>query len=383
MLLPTDDQDMLRQAARELLADRAGPERLRATLDTPDGHDAELWKQVSGLGWTALALPEEHGGLDAALADLAAVIEECGRTLMPGPLTAVSAVGWLLARHASAVQRTALLPGLAGGDGIAACSMGGPDNNGVVAADPGLRLTGVRRHVPDVAVASYVVLDVDTADGRALAVVDTAVPGLSWLEESTIDVTRRYYTLRFEAVAVTAAMLLGQAAVAELLRAAVVLQCAESVGVAARAFEMTCGYVNQRSQFGRLIGSFQAIKHRIADMYIELEGARVATRDAADAVQAGRPDAAYAMHVAKSWTARAASAITSGAIQLHGGIGFTWEHDLHLLQRRAKANELVLGTPAWHDEQLAAAISTSCALEVGFLGGGKRVLSPQPHPDAG
>jgi alkylation response protein AidB-like acyl-CoA dehydrogenase len=352
MLLPTEDQDMLRQAAREFLADRAGSERLRAALDTPSGHDTELWKQISGLGWTALALPEEHGGLDAALADLAVVIEECGRTLIPGPLTAVSAVGWLLVRHASAGQRAALLPGLGDGEAIAVCSIGGPDNSGVVAAAPGLRLTGVRRHVADVAVASHVVLDVDTPQGPALAVVPTAAPGLSWLEEHTIDMTRRYFTLRFDDVPVKAEMLMGQAAVAEMLRAAVVLQCAESVGVAARAFEMTCGYVNQRSQFGRLIGSFQAVKHRIADLYIELEGARVATRDAAEAVQADRPDAAYATHVAKSWTARAASVITSEAIQLHGGIGFTWEHDLHLLQRRAKANELVLGTPAWHDEQL-------------------------------
>jgi alkylation response protein AidB-like acyl-CoA dehydrogenase len=355
MLLPTEDQDMLRQAAREFLADRAGSERLRATLDTPSGHDAELWKQISGLGWTALALPEEHGGLDAALPDLAVVIEQCGRTLIPGPLTAVSAVGWLFVRHASAGQRMAVLPGVADGEAIAVCSIGGPDNSGVVAASPGLRLTGVRRHVSDVAVASHVIVDVDTAEGPALAVLETP-PGLSWLEEHTIDVTRRYYTLRFDDVPVKTDMLLGQAAVTELLRAAVVLQCAESLGVAARAFEMTCSYVQQRSQFGRLIGSFQAIKHRIADMYIELEGARVATKDAAEAVQAGRPDAAYATHVAKSWTARAASAITSEAVQLHGGIGFTWEHDLHLLQRRAKANELVLGTPAWHDEQLTAAL---------------------------
>ena len=115
---------------------------------------------------------------------------------------------------------------------------------------------------------------------------------------------------------------------------------------------MTVSYAGQRSQFGRPIGSFQAVKHRIADMFVELEGARAATRDAAEAVEADRADAAFAVHTAKSWTGRAASWITSEAIQLHGGIGFTWEHDLHLLQRRAKVNELLLGTPAWHEEQL-------------------------------
>jgi alkylation response protein AidB-like acyl-CoA dehydrogenase len=132
----------------------------------------------------------------------------------------------------------------------------------------------------------------------------------------------------------------------------VVLQCAESVGVAARALAMTVEHVRLRHQFGRPVGSFQAIKHRVADMHIELEGARVATRDAAEAIDRERSDADLAVHAAKSWTGRATSMITSEAVQLHGGIGFTWEHDLHLLQRRAKVNELVHGSPGWHELQL-------------------------------
>lgn len=356
MLLPTEDQDMLREVARDLLAVRAGSERLRALLDTPTGHDADLWKQISELGWSALALPEDLGGLSSGLPDLAVVIEECGRALMPSALTGTTAVAWLLARHDASSR---LLPGIGSGEVIVAWSLGVADEGGEVAAD-GRSLSGTRRHVPDAGVATHVVVDVT---GPALALVAVNAPGLGTRDERTLDLTRRYRTLTFDNVAADR-LLPAEPAAAELFRCGVVLQCAESIGIAARALEMTCEYLGHRTQFGRVIGSFQAVKHRIADMYIELEGARVATRDA-EAVQSGRPDAASAVHVAKSWTGRAASWITSEAIQLHGGIGFTWEHDLHLMQRRAKTNELLLGPPAWHDEQLTAAIEAGSADETG------------------
>jgi alkylation response protein AidB-like acyl-CoA dehydrogenase len=328
MLLPTEDQDLLRQVTREVLIEQAGSQRLRALLDTPTGHDADLWKQVSELGWPALALPEDEGGLDAGLPDLAVVIEECGRVLMPSALTGTTAAAWLLTRHAASV------PGLADGTTIIAWSI------------------GTHRHVPDAAIATHFLVDVP---GPALALIPEKAPGLTTHVESTIDLTRRYGELRFDH-APRDGLIPGTT---ELFHGGVVLQCAESIGVAARALGMTCEHVRNRTQFGRAIGSFQAVKHRIANMHIALEGARVATRDAAQAVQNGRVDAAYAVHVAKSWTGRAASAITSEAIQLHGGIGFTWEHDLHLLQRRAKANELLLGTPAWHEEQLTGVIEAA------------------------
>ncbi|HEX4224239.1 MAG TPA: acyl-CoA dehydrogenase family protein [Pseudonocardiaceae bacterium] len=318
MLLPTEDQDLLRAITREVLTEQAGSPRLRALLDTPTGHDADLWKQLAELGWPALAL-------DAELPDLAVVIEECGRALMPSALTGTTATTWLLTRHEVA------LPGLADGTAIVAWSI------------------GTHNHVPDAGVATHFLVDVPGSD---LAAIPANAPGLSIHEERTIDLTRRYHELRIEHLP-TAGLIPGAT---ELFQCGVVLQCAESIGVAARALDMTREHVGNRIQFGRAIGSFQAVKHRIADLYIALEGARVATRDAAEAVQRGRTDAAYAVHVAKSWTGRAASAITSEAIQLHGGIGFTWEHDLHLLQRRAKANELLLGTPAWHDEQLTGLI---------------------------
>jgi alkylation response protein AidB-like acyl-CoA dehydrogenase len=359
MLLPTDDQDLLRAACRELLADQASSRRLRAVLASPTGHDPDLWKHAVEMGWTALALPESLGGLDGGLPDLAVLVEECGRTLMPSAVTAVSGAAWALARHASPELAEDLLPSVARGSAVIVWSQREPGGTGAVSAGApvaGLALHGIRRHVADAEVATHLLLDADSADGPLLAVVDADAAGLTRRTEHTLDLTRRYQEVTLDGVAVPAEAVLRGPAIAELTRAGVVLQCAESVGVAARALEMTVAHVVARTQFGRPIGSFQAVKHRVADMHIELEGARVATRDAAEAVEAGRPDATYAVHVAASWTGRAASAITSQAVQLHGGIGFTWEHDLHLLQRRAKANELLLGTPSWHDERITGLI---------------------------
>jgi alkylation response protein AidB-like acyl-CoA dehydrogenase len=353
MRLPTEDEHALRDAARDLLVGRAGPERLRAMLDTPSGHDDELWKLISELGWTALTLPEHLDGLGLGLVEVCAVVEECGRALMPSAFTGTTAVAWTAARTAVGAQ---LLAGLGSGTRPATWSLAALDGTGTVGATPtasgGFLLDGQRRHVADATAASTVLLDVAGPDGPLLAVVVLDHPGVSTQVEHTLDLTRRYARLDLIAVEVAAEDILGESAARRLGQAGVVLQCAESIGVAGRAFDMTVGYAGQRSQFGRPIGSFQAVKHRIADMFVELEGARVATRDAAEAVETERADAAFAVHTAKSWTGRAASWITSQAIQLHGGTGFTWEHDLHLLQRRVKVNELLLGAPAWHEQQL-------------------------------
>lgn len=356
----TEDEHALRDAARELLAGRARPERLRATLETASGHDDELWKLICELGWTALTLPEHADGLGLDLVEVCAVVEECGRALMPSVFTTTTAVAWTAARSPGGER---LFAGLGSGARPATWSLAALDGTGTVTATPtapgGFVLEGERRHVADAPPAGTVLLDVAGPDGPLLAVVALDGAGVSAGVEHTLDLTRRYALLDLTAVEIAAGDIVGGRAARRLGQAGVVLQCAESIGVAARAFDMTVSYTGQRTQFGRAIGSFQAIKHRIADMFVELEGARVATRDAAEAVEAGRADADFAVHTAKSWTGRAASRITSEAIQLHGGIGFTWEHDLHLLQRRAKVNELLLGTPAWHDEQLTGLLEAS------------------------
>lgn len=356
MSIASEDQRLLVDYAREVLREQASTERLRATIDTDTRHDGELWKYLCDLGWAALALPEDHGGLNSVLPDLAAVIQQCGRVLMPSALTSTSAVMWLLARHLDHEKPPVDLSPFASGERIATWSLHALDGGGALTAGEdrehlGL-VSGTRAHLPNGGLATDALLDVRTEDGPRLVLLRLDQPGVSRRLEDTLDLTRDYAELELPAPGVSASHMLAPEATAELRRCGIVLQCAESIGVAARALAMTIEHVKQRSQFGRLIGSFQAVKHRLADMHVELRGAQVATLDAADAVQLGRSDADFAVHTAKSWTARAASMITSEAIQLHGGIGFTWEHDLHLLQRRAKANELLHGSPSWHDERL-------------------------------
>jgi alkylation response protein AidB-like acyl-CoA dehydrogenase len=176
----------------------------------------------------------------------------------------------------------------------------------------------------------------------------------------TLDITRRYSRMRIEPGS-TGVYLLDvdtPAAATDLAHIGLVLQCAESLGIASKLLAMTVEYAGQRRQFGRLIGSFQALKHRVADMLIEVEGCRVATRQAAETLDLGGP-AAEAVNVAKSFVGRGASYVATNALQLHGGIGFSWEHDLHLYLRRAKVNELLLGTPSEHDELLAQRLTAA------------------------
>jgi alkylation response protein AidB-like acyl-CoA dehydrogenase len=248
--------------------------------------------------------------------------------------------------------RARLLPLLATGDAVASWGLQSPGGNGAVhLQDQCLR--GTRHFVPDAHTAGHLLVDAISDDGPLLVVVDTDADGVTRTARDTIDLTRQYATVEFDGTPVAEdAVITSPDARAELLAAAVALQCAESVGVTRHLVEMTISYACARHQFDRPIGSFQAVKHRIADMHIQLEGAAVATEESTWAVQHRRPDADTAVHVAKSWTGRATSFVASEALQLHGGIGFTWEHDLHLFLRRAKVNELLLGSPSWHDERL-------------------------------
>jgi alkylation response protein AidB-like acyl-CoA dehydrogenase len=363
MLLPTADQVLLREACRDLLADHTTSESIRALVDSETGHDTGLWKQTADLGWTAVAVPDRFDGLDGGAADLAVIVEEFGRALQPSPIAATSAVAWLLVRHGTDALAERLLPAVASGGAVLSWALEEPGGTGLITArhdGDALVLTGKRGYLPDAVAAGHVVVDVDYADGRGLVVLPTDSAGLIRRDQRTIDLTRRYQQIQLDGVRIDSSWALpaGPAA-ADLFRIGVVLQCAESVGIASRLLDMTLTYVGQRSQFGRLIGSFQALKHRIADLHIAVEGASVATRDAAEALDASRSDVDQAVHVAKSWTGPGASLVASEALQLHGGVGFTWEHDLHLFLRRAKANELLLGTPSWHDEQLTTLLERS------------------------
>ena len=356
MRLPDEEQQALREACREVLGEHSTSAAVRRVAESLTGHDEQLWKLTAELGWTALAVPEEAGGLGGSACDVAIVAEEYGRVVQPSLLSQTQAVAWVAGRHAAP---RALLDGIASGTVIASWALGEPGSADVVSLDrsPGaggtLRLDGHRDYVPDGQCATHVVLRA----GESLMAVPLSADGVSVRPMSTMDITRRYSRVTFAGVQAEPDWLVGGAdAVTDLFGIGVVVQCAESSGLAARLLDMTVTYAGQRTQFGQPIGAFQAIKHRIADMLIEVEGCRVATREAAEALDAGT-GVAEAMSIAKSWVGRAASYVASHSLQIHGGIGFSWEHDLHLYLRRAKVNELLLGTPTWHEERLAGELS--------------------------
>ncbi|HEX3960470.1 MAG TPA: acyl-CoA dehydrogenase family protein [Trebonia sp.] len=348
MRLPTDDELALRDVCREVLTKRTTSARIRLIAESEAGFDQDFWKLVVGLGWTALPLPEHAGGLDGTVAMLAVVAEELGRALQPGPLVQTLAVAYVLGRHTPARGVSDLLASIAEGTAIATWAGLGPDSPEPVVERDGA-LHGTVEFVPDAGAATHLAVPVRTTTGLRLEVVDLGAARVEAVP--ALDLTRRYDRVRLDGVPLPAVQLPTEAC-ALLFDLGLVLQCAESTGIAGRLLGMTVTYARQREQFGRPIGSFQALKHRMADMLVEAEGCRVATREAADALDGGAAPGGEAVSIAKSWVGRAASFVASHALQVHGGIGFSWDHDLHLFLRRAKANELLLGTPGWHEERL-------------------------------
>jgi alkylation response protein AidB-like acyl-CoA dehydrogenase len=336
MSFDREELEQLQQACRAFFARHASEERLRRHLEDSPSFDDELWERVAEQGWALLPFPEEQGGAGGGVADLAVIAEESGRCLQAPALTTTLTASWVLARHGVPGENEALAEELLEGAGITF------SGESVDRAGNGQKtaLVAEAEH------AQYLLAP--RADGGLDLVARAGFKSVE--QRETMDLVRRYSDVVL-GHAKPAQTIDDDTAAADLFQTAVVLQCAESVGVASALLDMTVSYAKQRQQFGRPIGGFQAIKHRLADMYIQLESAKVATSAAADAID-GDHDRAASVHTAKSVTGRAVSWIASQALQIHGGIGFTWEHVLHLYLRRAKVNELLLGTPAWHERAL-------------------------------
>ncbi|MER6628215.1 acyl-CoA dehydrogenase family protein [Streptomyces sp. NPDC000987] len=373
----TAEQDDIRRTLRELLRKRCRPEDLRAALDTPAGHDPLLWTALAGrLGLPGLALPEAYGGAGCAVTDLALACEETGRALAPSPLTATAVLAApLLLALGTAAQRARLLPRIASGELTAALAVPGPrlatalaltgGNGGDWAGGgraggvqarrtgEGWRLYGQAEQVLDGHSAGLLLVAAHTGGFARSRILLFLVPGeaggLVRVRQTALDATRPQARLELRDVA---AELLGEdsgaagdaadAVLAALSAvgdtAAAVLAC-EAVGAADRALERTLEYVKRREQFGRAIGSFQAVKHRLADVYVRVQAARSAAYYAAWAAVHG--ERAGALALAQGLEALRAAA--ADGIQLHGGIGFTWEDDAHLYFKRAWGDELLFG----------------------------------------
>jgi alkylation response protein AidB-like acyl-CoA dehydrogenase len=361
------EQRELRDAVRRFLADRAPLPRVRELMDTESGHDPEVWRQASEqLGLPGIAIAEEHGGAGFTFAEQAIVLEEAGAALYGGPYlaSAVLAATALTASEDKAAM-AGLLPGLAAGTTIGTLAFTEDDGSwdpgtGRLAAsrpggDGGWQLDGHKSFVLDGHTADLILATARTAAGLSLFAVDAAAAGLTRTALPTLDQTRKLARLEFSAAP---ARLIGTdggagPVLAHTLDVAAIALAAEQLGGAQRALDMAVEYAKTRHQFGRPIGSFQAIKHRCADLLLEVESLRSAAGFAAAAVADGSPEVPAVASLIKAYASDTFFHVAGENIQIHGGIGFTWEHDAHLYFKRAAASQLFLGDAACHRERLA------------------------------
>ena len=371
--MTTAERDELQQTARRIVTERAPIERVRSLLDDALGHDPQLHREMVGLGWSAMHVPETLGGFGASFADTSVVVSELGRGLIGGPLvpSAVVAAGALVLAPNRALAAS-ILPSLMDGSSTATVAIAGASGHygarslGVrwqPGRSGGVVLDGVATFVLEASVADRFVVFSGNAEGVMVSVVERSQVGISVEPVSVLDQTRRLAAVTFDGVDVAAAAIVAEPADGGDLLTAVVdigatVIALDSFGLAEFVVERTADYVKQRFQFGRSIGSFQAIKHRLADSVLLVETSRVAAANAAAFVDLGDPsvsvrDRVIAVATAKAYVCDAAVKICGDSLQSHGGIGFTWEHDTHLFFKRAMLDQALFGTSAWHRRRVA------------------------------
>ncbi|OFW63476.1 MAG: acyl-CoA dehydrogenase [Actinobacteria bacterium RBG_16_67_15] len=368
----TEEQQMLRATARRFLDEKAPALVVRRLMETESGFDPGLWREIASQGWQAMAIPEAYGGAGFSLLEQGILMEEMGRSLFPSPFLSSVVIGAdLILHHATKAQKQELLPGIAAGELRVALAQledsGRWDATGVamVAQSDGgdLVLDGTKSFVLDGHTADTLLVAVRAEgstgpDGVSLVIVPGDAPGVTRRRLETMDMTRKQAEIVFKGVRVPAAALLGAegeawGAIEAMTTRAIVALAYEQVGGAQKCLEMAVDYAKVRVQFGRPIGSFQAIKHKCADMLVQVESAKSAAYYAGWAVATGDPEAEIVAPMAKSYCSEAYFHCAAESIQIHGGIGFTWEHDAHLYFKRAKTDELLFGTPAQHRAVLA------------------------------
>lgn len=365
----TEDQVMLRNLVREFLTEQAPVKQVRDMMDDALGYDTTVYSQLMGLGVTPF--PESYGGGGLGMIEQAIILEEMGRIPYPGPYFAsVILAGSALMHSGDDNARARYLPDIANGDLTATLALiedavdWTPAGIGLAVTHDGgdLVLNGIKRFVPfgqsvDVVFVAGRAPGSSGADGVSLVVVPRDAAGLTVEPTTMLDMTSKVATLRFDNVHVPAENLVGAeggaaAALEETLRAAAIAAAAEMLGASRKSLEMSNDYAKVRKQFGQFIGQFQAVKHKLAEMLELVENSHAAVYYAAWAVDAGAADAALAASVAKSTLNESSKRVCGEAIQVHGGIGYTWEYDLHLYWKRAKYLEPLYGDTSYHRERV-------------------------------
>ncbi|HEV2336160.1 MAG TPA: acyl-CoA dehydrogenase family protein [Stellaceae bacterium] len=369
----TEEQELLRDTARKFLDGECPTSFVRQMMATEDAVTPEFWQKLADQGWLGITYPEEDGGSGLGLVDLVVLMEEIGRAVMPGPYPAsVLLGGAMIAEAGSPTQRREFLPRIAAGEIKATLAATEPnarwDAAGVTLGARETRgaftLSGTKLFVPDAHLADVLVVAARTRDGStmedgvSLFLVSKGTPGITARLLPSVDETRKLCEVKFDNVALPATALLGELhdgwpALSRVTDKAAVALSAEICGAAQRVLDMTVEYAKLRTAFGKPIGTYQGVKHKCADMLIEIENAKSLTYYAAWAVDEEEPDAGIAVSMAKAAASDAGRKVCAAGIQLHGGIGMTWEHDLQLYLKRAKASEIALGDATWHRERIA------------------------------
>jgi alkylation response protein AidB-like acyl-CoA dehydrogenase len=370
-LVLTEEQQILQATAREFVASKSPLARARALRDDDEGFDLALWREMAQLGWAGIVLPEAYGGAGLGYLDLMVVLEEFGRTLVPEPMLSSVLLGAnAVLLGGTEAQRQTYLPRVATGETLLALAYQEPGSRydarnvetRAVPSGDGHRLTGTKIQVLDATRADHLIVSArgpGASGGVALFLVPRAAPGLTVERQRRLD-GRVTGLVTLADVAVGADAVLGQtgqggALLARVLDRATVALTAEMLGGMQATFDMTLDYLKTRQQFGKPIGSFQALKHRAARLFIELELSRSIVMAAHQAIDDGKDDAQVARlaSIAKARCADAFMQIGNEGVQMHGGIGMTDEHDVGLFLKRARAAELQFGDAAWHRNRVA------------------------------
>jgi alkylation response protein AidB-like acyl-CoA dehydrogenase len=373
----SEEQELLRSTARKFLENECKSEFVRTMMESPEGTTPEFWSKLAEQGWVGLIYPEQYGGAGLGLVDLVVLMEEMGRAVMPGPYFSTVLLGGLsILTAGSEAQKKDWLSRIASGEARVTLAWTEPnarwDAAGVTATatatSGGFTISGTKLFVPDAHTADAIVVVARTEEsgtpegGVSLFLIPRAATGVEVKLLPTMDQTRKLCEVSLRDAHVPAGALLGErgrgwSALTRVVERATVALCAEMCGGAQRVLDMTTQYAKIRVAFGKPIGAYQGVKHRAADMLVDVENAKSITYYAAWAVDEGVRDAALATSMAKAYVSDAYRKVSAAGIQLHGGIGFTWEHDLHLYFKRAKGSEFTFGDATHHRERVAQLIN--------------------------
>jgi len=366
----SEEQELLRKTVRDFLEQNAPMSRVREVMEASPVHAPDLWEEMAALGWTGLCFEESYGGAGLGMVELCVLVEELGRALTPVPFLPTAIAGFALAEVGDSAQRERWLAPICSGEATATLAITedrgteDPDDFELHAVRDGDRwiLSGRKRFVPDAAVADFLVVaartDRDDPGAVGLFVVPRDTPGVASAPMSSMDLLRPLAEVSFDGVTLANEFLLGadsRAApgLAKVLDRARVMIAAEMVGGAEVCLEASVAYAKEREQFGKPIGVNQAIKHKCADMLFAVESSKSITYYAAWANQEGNDEAAIAAAMAKSFVSDSYRDTSAENIQIHGGVGFTWEYDCHLYFKRAKSDEAWFGNATFHRERVA------------------------------